>query len=686
VSNVAKIAVPLLLLAAIGGGVFYFANQSDHGTPPVPVTPSQPQPPVEQPPAPVKPAAADPAEPQPAERVKPTSSGNADAAQGVRGRVLLPTGGPAARVPVMLIESATNNPIEMFLVNASGRTKPPLVMSQTADDGTFALGLPQAGKAVDLRVVSAEHPEFNQPQIKVAAGDWYNAPDITLSVGLVVYGRVMDSSTKAPITNATVYMASSHQTHTMMATPGRERGTPATTDASGAFRFVNAPKVGLVNLVAEAPGYASTQQLNKQLSAEHPTEVNLELEVGQPIAGVVVDGEGKPIPGAKINATGLSAKTPQSASAATDDDGAFAFPTLRPGPYHLVASSPRFAEVKVPLVLTGETDVKVVMSTKGSVKLRVLAANGAPLKSYRLSLKRNHPGNQMGIGNVMDYADRSVTPADYPADFGREWAVLRGLPSGEFRWQITEGAHAKTLSPPFTIVEGGPPVEVQATLTMGGVLFGTVIDDRGQPVVGATVTTDMNGGIAADTGFLEIFRSMIPEKHTRSSDRTDSQGKFRITKLAFADYMVRAQHPDYCEGTAINLKLEGEGQQVDAGVIQLARGAIVEGVTLVDGMPTGQVKVNLSVPFTAQALPEPQAPGSAPNTQQRVLFNAQVLSDGEGRFRLLKRVPPGTYKATASRSGENPFEPLMDLKATERQVVVAPGQDVVHLEFTLPKR
>lgn len=690
-SNAAKIAVPLLLLAAVGGGVLYFANGSaGDAPPPAPTPPTVAAP---EPKAPEGPVIADS---PPAEGPSVRTPGglgnnaNASAPQGVRGRVLLPTGAPAAGTPVMLVDSATNDPVQMFLMNRTGRTKPPVVTAETDAEGMFALGLAQVGKAVDLRVVSGQHPEFNRPQIKVSSGDWYDAGDITLDVGLVVMGRVVDGATKQPIANATVYMASSHQSHAMMATPGRERGTPVTTGGDGAFQFTNAPRLGLVNLFAEAQGYASAQAINKQLSPEHATEVTLELDYGQPIAGVVVDGEGKPVVGATINANGLSAKTPQTATAATDADGAFTFPTLRPGPYQLVASSSRFAEIRAPLVMTGETDVKMVMATKGSVKLRVLSANRAPVKSYRISLKRHHPGNQMGIGNVMDFADRSITPADYPRDFGGDWALVGGLPSGDFRMQITDTTHAKTLSAPFTIVEGGPAVEVETTLTLGGVLTGTVIDDRGQPVADATITTDMNGGIAADSGFLEMFRTMIPEKHTKSSARTDSQGRFRITKLAFADYMVRAVHPDYCEGHRIDLKLENEGQVLDAGVIQLMRGAVVEGVTLVGGVPTGQVKVSLSMPMTPEALPASTLPGApAPTTAQpprHVLFNANVLSDGDGRFRLLKRVPPGSYKVTASRPGDNPFDSLMDIKATERQVVVVPGQDLVQIEFTLNKR
>ena len=140
-----------------------------------------------------------------------------------------------------------------------------------------------------------------------------------------------------------------------------------------------------------------------------------------------------------------------------------------------------------------------------------------------------------------------------------------------------------------------------ANLVLGGSIQGTVIDDQGKPIANAAVTTDLNGGIAADSEIFRIFRDMMPEKHTKATGKTDAQGRFRINKLAYAEYMVRVSHPDYCEGSVINLKLENEGQIVDAGVIQLSLGATIEGVTMVGGQPTGQVKVSLSSPGPSSA-------------------------------------------------------------------------------------
>jgi len=695
VSNVAKFALPLLLLAALGGGAAYYLTQTPPDAPPTPPAPVTVQPTPDQPPAPpVQPEVATlpPQDPIRTQANGPATNAHADARQGVRGRVLLPNGAPAQGLPVLLLESAQNDPLKIFLENKLGKVRVPLASAEIDADGSFQLGVLQPGKGVDLRVLSPDHPELQYANIKVRDGDWFDTGDLRLEVGLVVTGRIVEATSKTAVPNATVFLQSSHQSHAMVATPGREKGIPATTDASGTFRFANAPRIGLINLIAEAQGFATSQLLNQPLRPEGANDFTIEIELGQPIAGFTVDSEGRPLANITVTANGLSAKTPQTATAISDADGLFSFASLRTGPYQLTATSPQHAETKQHPVMTGDLEVKLVLPARGAVKLRVLAAKGrTPLKSYRLGLKRHFENNPLGIANVPEFPDRNINPGDYPSEFNGQWALIRGLPSGSYRFQITENNHAKTLSPPFTVEEGQPPIEVVCELTLGGSITGTVIDDRGQPVAGATVNSDHNAGLAADTQIFELFASMIPEKHTKSSTTTDAQGRFRINKLSFADYMIRVAHPQFCEGKAINLKLEGEGQIVDVGVIQLSLGTLVEGMAMVDGVPAGQITITLSTPppSGANGLPT-AAEAQSPQAQQqaaRALFSAKAISDGDGRFRLLKRVPPGTYKVTASRSGgDNPFNALIDMRETERQITVEPGVDSMPLQFNLSRR
>jgi len=691
VSSVAKIAVPLLLVAAAAGGAFYYLNQTD----PLPVAPpageqEQRQDPVKEQDKPTEVVQAEPDGDRTQVRTDITETGesHSGAPQGVKGRILLPNGQPAVGIPVMLLENVMNNPIEMFLKNKTGQVAPPIARAQTVEDGSFALGVLKAGQSVDLRVIADAHPELSKSPIKVRADDWIDTGDLKLEIGVTVQGRVLDAMSKAPVRDATVYMSSSARAHAMSATPGREKGVAVQTDNNGFFRFTSGPRIGNVNLTAEANGYATSTKLNQQISAERANQFTIEIEAGSTITGVIVDPLGKRIAGAEVKAVGLSVKTPQSETIYADDQGEFEFPPLRSGPYRLTASASKYAEQEIPVALTNE-DIKVVLQPRASVKLKVLSSKQRPVKSYRLSLKRAFPQNPDAIGNVIDVRDRNISPRDYEGD----WAIIDNLPAGNFRFQISEKNHAKTLSPMFQVVQGNDEtVEVLCVLTEGAAITGTVIDNQGQPVTGALVTSDMNAGLAAGTGLFDMFRSMIPEKHTTKKVRTDSQGRFRIPKLSFADYMIRVSHPKFCEGTAINIKLEQEGQVVDAGVIELQLGTRVLGVTTVGGVPTGQVKVVISMPTPSAGQPGAIQPGAKMTPEQqreaaKRLFSTNVLSDGNGNYTMLKRVPPGTYKITAARhSAENPFGALLDMKETEQELVISPGQDTVTINFNLSNR
>lgn len=703
--NPSRILIPLLLVLGLGAAAYWFLMRpTDDVVTPTP-DPGVTQTAVETPPEPVDPGPTvsqgnvnDAPEQGPGDdpvtrqRVEADNT-NSDAPQGVKGRILLPSGGPAANVPIYLIESMMNDPIKVFILTKAGKSPPPVSSGQTAADGTFALGVREPGKSFDLRIASDYHPELTRQGIKPAADDWYDTGDLTLETGRQVTGRVVDEITKGPVADATVYLVESNQAHTMLPTPGRERGIIAITDNTGAFRFDNAPQKGNVNLLAEAPGFAAGRKDNANVA--ELDNVTIEISRGRPIAGVVVNIEGEPIPGATVVAQGLSQKTPQTEKTTTDRTGVFQFPSLRDGPYTLVANATAFGEAKTPPVMAGDVEAKVVMVQRPWVKLKVLGAHGKGIRNYNVSLKRYFPNNPLGIGNVPEFRDRRVNPSDYPAKFGREWAVIHGVPNGEYVFQIKERGHAKSLSEPFTVREGAEPVEVVAQLTMGASIVGRVVDDQGVPVRGAIVNTDMNNAFQGSGGIFDLFKSMIPERHSKSSTRTGGDGQFRMTKLAFADYMVRVSHADFCEGRQLDITLSEEGQVVDVGTIQLMKGTIVQGYTTVAGQAAGQVKVTITVPQEqqAQALRNNAGKDGGGNAQAATstmaqMFSANVISQNDGSFRMLKRVPPGTYKITASRNAgdNNPFAILLDMRETEQTITLRPGEDVRKINFDLPSR
>lgn len=681
--NAAKILLPLVLLAAAGGGLWFLLHQPD-APPPVatgPEQPAQPQQPAPQPPP--EPQTARAEAPPPTMQRTAVDLGRdraeADAEQGVEGRVLLPNGAPAPGVPVYLMKNFASDPIQAYLLNRSGQSVEPVAQMLTGSDGSFRLGVRSPRDSYDVRVVPDDYPELDWRGVKIREFEYVAVPDLQLQPGVLVQGRVTEEGTGAAVRDATVYLNATNQMHQMLATPGREKGIAVQVDASGSYRCDCAPREGSIVLAAEAPGYARVEKPNLMLQPDQVNQFDLELPRGLPIAGVVQDQHGKPIANAKVEAMAISNKVPQTGRATSDGDGRFVIAALREGPYQLQASAAMFGDKVEKPVLAGEEQVVLVLEQQGAAKVRVLDRQGRPVKAFTLSLKRSFPGSAVGIGNVQEFHDQRIVPPDFQGEF----ATIRGIPNGDFVFQITAANHARTLSAPFHVQAGGEVPEVTVELTLGGVLLGRVIDDRGNPVAGAKVSTDINSGFAADTEFFQIFQHFMPETITKTSGTTDRQGRFRLPLLAFGTYMLRAAHPDFCEGVAMELKIETEND-VQVGDIVLNRGALVEGVTTVGGQPQGQVRVTIGPPPTQNPVAA-DAPGTG-NERPKMMFMTYAISDSDGHYKLLKRVPPGTYVINASREAgaNNPFVKLLQMKQTERQLVVPPGQDRIVQNFDVP--
>jgi hypothetical protein len=125
----------------------------------------------------------------------------------------------------------------------------------------------------------------------------------------------------------------------------------ARTDEDGRFTIYDLPP-DTYHVFCDAPGLANFARRNIVVNGEEPAQVDFELPVGGTVVGKVVGTDGQtPVEGASVailsadqaafdpSPTGLSYRT-----ATTDEDGAFALPNLRPGPYEILISGPESVE------------------------------------------------------------------------------------------------------------------------------------------------------------------------------------------------------------------------------------------------------------------------------------------------------------------------------------------------------
>jgi hypothetical protein len=106
----------------------------------------------------------------------------------------------------------------------------------------------------------------------------------------------------------------------------------------------------------------------------------------------------------------------------------------------------------------------------------------------------------------------------------------------------------------------------------------------------------------------------------------------------------------------------------------MSHGSAITGFARADGRIAGQMKVVLTTPQTAPADKS---------------LRLETVTDGEGRYRFTRRIPPGSYELRAAVVGTTSpdseiFQQLLQLKRSSTTFIVSPGQDVVERDVNVP--
>jgi hypothetical protein len=227
---------------------------------------------------------------------------------------------------------------------------------------------------------------------------------------------------------------------------------------------------------------------------------------------------------------------------------------------------------------------------------------------------------------------------------------VRNLPAGEYRLIVSKsgfitfefGQRRPFESPSTITVREGESATGNVALLRGGVIFGRVMDQYGDPSVGTRVQVMR---LRTEGG----ERRMLP---VGAPDQTDDTGAFRVYGLPPGDYYVAASTglidavkrdpPVYYPGTMTFAEAQpitlaaGAEANADLQILDGARTGTVSGVVLSSsGAPGSGAMVNLT----------PNAMSTMAGAQGVVQLNADAGADGSFS---IQNVPPGSYTLSAS--------------------------------------
>lgn len=391
-------------------------------------------------------------------------------------------------------------------------------------------------------------------------------------------------------------------------------------DREGRFEL-EAPEAGMWLLTATAGGRTEVGVFLRPL----PHLVELEpivLEATREVWVEVVDGDGQPVPSARVV---LDARPGRRATYALDAGRAHGWPRRQAG-------------------LTDETGrLRLLAPESGEYMLQVIAAGFVPWSgdprsssSERVVLRWGAPRTLLvrdPDGRPLSKALVRLASGEVPLGLTDEQGrATLGVPQGEpleVRVLSPEGGDAEatlraegSVSPLEIVVE--PPAPL--TGLDSRIAYGTVVDESDRPISAALVTLTPTSQ-RLDPGDSHSANRHSEPIRARSGDR----GRFELPDVTSGTFDLRAEASGFAPVTVPAVEIPTAGRQVDIGTLVLVEGATAEGrVTDVWGRPLANAEVRVH--------------GEA----------SLATSDADGRFVVADLAPGQTVELRVSLAGYAP--------------------------------
>lgn len=458
-------------------------------------------------------------------------------------------------------------------------------LAASDEDGRFSIDTWRSDSRYWVAVLSRDH----RPRLVEDVASGQRLGEIPLDPPLTVRGRLIGDLSDLPRTRngrrklayRNVLQVEEHSYSDLFAVPVEPDGTfqidqlfPGDLQLllpGGAKHLHVSEPIAEVAIDLSKPGGATGED-------HRPLHVTLEPTAGQPLRGQVRLSWS--MPHDKTEDQGQPRHATFDASSQPIHWNAPAGATVWIHDVGLIGS--RLARSKVAVVADGSGPQKVAVPVEpaGAVTGRVLSANGDPVEAFRLMVDRNLRA---------DSTELSLAAEEFQHPEGR--FTITGLPlksENQYRiFAVVDGSGQATSSDSFRISPEQPVARLTIQMPPAIALRGRVVDYRGQPVAGAT---------------LSVTAEQMAEAHAWSRSlgirpKTEPDGRFQLsvserdTGLA---YEMRVHPTREHAGQTLRISPQRWPDDGSLGTLRLSRAATVHGRVLgSDGAPRSGIHVML---------------------------------------------------------------------------------------------
>ncbi len=452
-----------------------------------------------------------------------------------------------------------------------------------------------------------------------------------------------------------------------------ESFTRMTTGDDGRF-VVRGLRPGSAGVRARKDGHRPGVAGKLELTAHAGTQVgDVTLELGETIAGYVLDDKGNPVEGAVVRVSSMThivinnmEDMPHdnighdlSLRAETDALGAFELAGLAAGSFTVHVSADGFSRGREENVAAGRQDLRIYLEPLGSILLSVRSArDGSPVDDAEIfahRVRNSEWGSMVDPDELEVVTGReALVAAGHDVDPAGHYLLLGAGPDGNEITVSADGFALTKVEAPEVVSGGSIPFRME--LLPETIVAGRVIDAAGDPVDRARVRVREPGPqedfLASGGGRFEVRREVRmggPDESMQAAltTWTDADGNFEVRGLAPGDWEIVARADTFVPSDPFAVSLaEGEARR-DLELQLQPGGSILGHVYEADGEPVAGMRVTASASKPAQG-------GDELEMRIQALMAAgddeSVTTDEDGAYRF-DGLAPGRYEVKLAPAG-----------------------------------